>query len=224
MSELSRRAALRWMTALSGGMAISAVAPGYADESGQYAPWPQMKLAPVQAAGYGTDPDLITPAPAPWPRLLTTAQRQTSAVLADIIVPREGQVPAASEVGVVELIDEWVSAPYPQQQGYRQSIIPGLAWLDDEAGLRFGTGFVQLSTDQQLAIVDDIATPGEASLSAAHAFFVNFRTLVVGGFYTSPAGSRDLGYLGNVPIAGDYPGPSPAAMAHLNELLAELKL
>ena len=35
---------------------------------------------------------------------------------------------------------------------------------------------------------------------------------------------RELGYQGNVAIAGDYPGPTEAAMAHLNEQLEKLGL
>ena len=35
---------------------------------------------------------------------------------------------------------------------------------------------------------------------------------------------EDIGYLGNVAIAGDYPGPTPEAYQHLDKVLAELGL
>ena len=80
---------------------------------------------------------------------------------------------------------------------------------------------------KQRAMLDDIAfaerdTP--PGLEAPKAFFATLRALVVGAFFTSPEGARDLGYIGNVPIRGDYPGPTPEAMAHLEALLDELGL
>ena len=51
-----------------------------------------------------------------------------------------------------------------------------------------------------------------------------FRRLVLAAFFCSPEGTKDLGYIGNTPIAGDYPGPSVEALSHLNEVLAELGL
>jgi hypothetical protein len=217
------------MGVMSGVVAVSVTLPacdGTADPAG-HAPWPELELKPVTADGYGTDPDLITPAPAPWPRLMSDSQLVLTAVLADIIVPREGSVPPASEVGVVDVIDEWISAPYPRQQAYRELIEPGLRWLDDEAARRFGEGFAGLSEPQRLEIVDEIAfadRPAPESLAMARAFFASFRTLAVGAFFTSPEGIRDLGYEGNVVISGDYPGPTREAMAHLAGLLDELDL
>ena len=35
---------------------------------------------------------------------------------------------------------------------------------------------------------------------------------------------KDIGYRGNEPSAGEYPGPTPEALAHLNAALAKLKL
>jgi hypothetical protein len=47
---------------------------------------------------------------------------------------------------------------------------------------------------------------------------------VLAAFFCTPEGCKDIGYLGNVPIAGDYPGPSDEAKAHLDQVLAELGL
>ncbi|NRA79786.1 MAG: gluconate 2-dehydrogenase subunit 3 family protein, partial [Pseudoalteromonas sp.] len=51
-----------------------------------------------------------------------------------------------------------------------------------------------------------------------------FKELVLAAFFCTPEGCKDIGYLGNVPIAGDYPGPSDEAKAHLDQVLAELGL
>ncbi len=55
-------------------------------------------------------------------------------------------------------------------------------------------------------------------------FFRRFRWLTVGAFYTTEAGSADVRYVGNVPISGEYAGPSEQAMAHLAGILEQLGL
>jgi hypothetical protein len=44
------------------------------------------------------------------------------------------------------------------------------------------------------------------------------------GFYTLPEGIADIGYMGNIPSAGPYPGPTKEALAHLNASLTKLGL
>jgi hypothetical protein len=231
-SKLSRRDTLKWIGVMSTTVAIpvtfssSGSAAGSAGDS-RFAPWPQVTLEPATSRGYGQDPDLITPQPAPWPRLMSEAQLALTAVLADIIVPAEDDVPSASEVGVPDVIDEWISAPYPRQQQHRAITESGLLWMDNEARRRNQQSFVQLQQPQQLEIVEDIAYSEQQTVPGLEmpvAFFDGFRTLVVGAFFTSPEGIRDIGYIGNTPIRGDYPGPTAEAMAHLDQLLSRLGL
>jgi hypothetical protein len=90
------------------------------------------------ARGYGTDPNLVAnyrPGEL-WPLTLTAAQQRLAGILADIIVPADDHSPSASAVGVVEFIDEWVSAPYPAHQRDRSIVLDGFAWLDAEAAAR----------------------------------------------------------------------------------------
>ena len=47
---------------------------------------------------------------------------------------------------------------------------------------------------------------------------------MMAGFYSLPEGMADIGYMGNTPLLGPYPGPTPEAMAHLNASLAKLGL
>src|SRR5277367_2963209 len=70
------------------------------------------------ARGFGLDPNLLRnyrPGEL-WPLTLTAAQRRLASVLADIIIPADDHSPSASAAGVVEFIDEWISAPYPSHQ------------------------------------------------------------------------------------------------------------
>ena len=170
--------------------------------------------------GYGTDPDLIKlyrPGDV-WPLTLSQAQRRTAAALCNLIVPDDGRSPNAASVGVVDFIDEWVSAPYPRQLKDRPIVLEGLAWLDAEALLRFEKYFAEISEAQQQLICDDICHEQKAQpkFAVAAAFFTRYRDLTVGAFYSTPAGRKDIGYIGNVPLA-KFDGP-PA------ELLRKLGL
>lgn len=189
--------------------------------------WPELKLPAINAKGYGKDPNLIMPPEAPWPLTLTPAQLTTLALLSDILLPQEGDSPSASQVQVPSVVDEWVSAPYPSQQRDRLTILSALAWIDDEAQLRFNGQFTALTAKQQLAIVDDIAYDNENTplqFQRIAKAFARLRNLILAAYFCTPQGIKDIGYLGNVPIAGAYPGPTAEAYAHLDNTLAQLGL
>src|SRR5580692_3506994 len=174
--------------------------------------------AAVTARGYGTDPNLLTnyrPGEL-WPLTLTAAQRRLAGILADIIIPADDHSPSASAVGVVEFIDEWVSAPYPANSRDRPIVLGGFSWLDAEAARRFGKGFSQLDAAGQHGICDDICDEARAAAPrrAAARFISRYRDLTAGGFYSTPAGRKDLNYIGNVPLAGNA-GPPPALLKAL---------
>src|SRR5580704_13970677 len=117
------------------------------------------------ARGYGTDPNLVAnyrPGEL-WPLTLTEAQRRLAGILADIIIPADDRSPSASAVGVVEFIDEWVSAPYPAQQRDRGIVLGGFAWLDEESARRLGKGFSDLDSAEQHGICDDICDESRAA-------------------------------------------------------------
>jgi Gluconate 2-dehydrogenase subunit 3 len=186
--------------------------------------WPALGRRIVHAettapsGGYGTDPNLI-PASKPgqfWPLTLTPAQRQLASVLADIIIPADEQSPGAAAVGVVEFIDEWVSAPYPAQQEDKKTILAGFVWLDDESGRRHGKDFSSLDPLQQAGICDDICSETRAMAEHRDAarFFALIRDLTAGGFYTTPVGRKDLNYVGNVPLMR-FDGPDAELLRKL---------
>ena len=229
-SGMSRRESLKWLGILAAGTTMTSLSGcGKAADvvAGATGHWPDLDLSAISAKGYGQDPNLIIPLESPWPRTLSVAQLNLVAILSDIIVPREGDIPSASEVKVPDVVDEWVSAPYANQQRDRMTILSVLAWIDDEAKLRFNTLFSALDNTQQIAVIDDIAFVSEqkpAEFERATVAFARLRNLVLAAFFCSPQGNLDIGYMGNVAIAGDYPGPTPEARAHLNNVLDELGL
>jgi hypothetical protein len=203
---MDRRTTVKWMLAASAAWPLLARHAAGAELT-------------TTAQGYGTDPNLLTvyhPGDL-WPLVLTAAQRKLAGVVADLIIPADERSPSASAVGVVEFIDEWVSAPYPRNQGDRGIVLDGFKWLDAEAARRFGRAFTELDADQQRAIFDEICDESRAAGASRDAarFFALYRDLTAGGFYSSPVGRKDLGYIGNVP-QGRFDGPPPELLKNLN--------
>lgn len=204
--RLDRRAALKWMLAGTAtlmvldrdSLAQSASAPG--------------------GRGYGTDPDLIKEyKPGDyWPLTLNDHQRRTAAVLCALIIPADDRSPSAADLKVHDFIDEWISAPYAGHDKDRARILDGLAWLDAEAGRRFGKKFIEANAGQQTAICDDLCreVPARAELKEPSLFFKRFRDLTAGGFYTTPEGMKDIQYVGNVPLL-TFDGPPPEVLKQL---------
>ncbi len=125
----------------------------------------------------------------------------TIAVLADIIIPADEMSGSATEAEVPEFI-EFIVKDMPYHQ---VPVRGGLMWLDHESNRRFEKVFKDLSEDQQIQIVDDIAYPDDVTpeFQAGARFFSNMRNLVTTGFYTTQIGIDDLGYVGNQPNAWD---------------------
>jgi hypothetical protein len=205
--SLDRRTTIKWM------FAAAAAVPSL--QSFGAAQEPLARDVAASQAGYGTDPTLAKEwkAGGPWPLTLGAHARSTVGTLCDLIIPADDVSPAASSVGVVDFIDEWISAPYPQQRGDREIILPGLVWIDAEAKNRFGKNFAGLIDAQRTAIADDICSPGRAAsqFTTAAKFFAKFRDLAAGGFYTTPVGMKDIGYTGNVPLE-KFDGPPLEAL------------
>jgi hypothetical protein len=163
--------------------------------------------------GIGTDPDL-NKKEIPWPRVLTPEEKRLVTVLGDIIVPADEFGPAASAVGVPDFVDEWVSAPYEQQQKDCKVIRDGLAWLDGESKKRFNKGYADAAPGDQTALLDDIVKDGTDAHKKGFNFYKNFRDKVTGGYYSTPEGWKAIGYVGNTPMI-EFPGPPPEVLKHL---------
>lgn len=225
LSMVDRRTTLKWLASTMAVAAGCAHVPSVA-RSGSDTGVPFLgKPRPVTGPGYGSDPDLLHPV-LPWKRTMTPRQTRVAAALCDMIIPADGVSQAASAVGVHEFIDEWVSAPYPDQQRDRRMIFDGLEWLERSSWDRFGAGFAEVADDMRAVILDSIAYENrvEPGLEGRAAFFAQYRNLTLSAFYATEEGSADLGYIGNIPITGAYPGPTPEALAHLDTALTNLGL
>ena len=204
LPRISRRASIQWMLGATAALATRDAQLLAADPA-------------ITAKGYGPDPSMVKiyhPGDV-WPLTFTEPQRRTTHALCDVIIPADGTSPSASALGVPDFIDEWISSPYPAQAGDRATILSGLTWIDAESQRRFQKPFADLSHDQQPLICDDIASlKPKPEYKKAATFFKRFRDLTAGGYFTTPQGSKALGYVGNMP-SGTFEGPSVEALKHV---------
>ena len=197
-SRLPRRKVLQWFAAAGavttvGGFPIPGVGQGPATPSGQ---------------GYGTDPDLMKvyePGQA-WPLTLSEDQRKTVTALADTILPADDLGPAASEVRVPDYIDEWISAPYPQQVGDRSVIMPGLERFEKFVTEQSGGSFSELDPAGRATVCEKIAGIKEGEDQQLANFLHRFTMVACGAYYSTPEGWKAIGYVGNIAMP-TFEGP-----------------
>lgn len=215
---IDRRTTLRWFAA-----ALTAGPLAACGESPSGLSWAVPE--PLTGAGYGRDPTMLEPN-YPWPLTLSGSELRTLTTLVDLILPADGSASAASQVGVPAFINEWVSAPYPDQQRDRALVLPGLAWLDAEARGRQSRSFSEAEVSAQTSILDDVAFKDRVKpgFEKPAEFFGRMRALTMGAYYTSEEGWKEIGYLGNQPANGDYAGPTHEAIEHLKSVLAGMGL
>ena len=204
---MDRRTTIKWM--------LTAAAAASPLGEWAFARVPQGTARVPTEKGYGTDPKLIDPyKPGElWPLTLDAKQRRTATALSDLIIPADDTSPSASAVGVIDFLDEWISAPYEKNRKDRQVILDGFEWLDKESARRFSHAFAALDEGQQKAICNDLCYVAKAKpqFSVPAKFFARYRDLTAGGFYTTPVGRKDLQYVGNVPLKS-FDGPPREAL------------
>ena len=140
----------------------------------------------------------------------TPHEMATITVLGDIIIPKDDVSGSASDAKVPDFI-EFIVKDMPEHQTPMRG---GLRWLDMESFKRFDKSFVDLTHDQQIQIVEDIAYPEieykengktvkrgkvKPGMQQGVAFFSLMRDLTASGFYTTEIGFKDIGYIGNTP-------------------------
>jgi hypothetical protein len=212
--RMDRRQAIKWILAAGAGAAMAGARPLFGQAGAAAAP-----------RGYGTDPDLMK-AYKPgdiWPLTFSAAERRAAAALCEVILPADGASPGAAAVGVPDFLDEWVSAPYPDNAADRPRIVGGLAWLDAESTRRAGAAFADAPQALREAICADLApwAPDGSPLAEPSRFFLRFRDLAAAGYYTTPEGMKAIGYVGNLPLA-KFEGP-PAALIERLGLSGEVQ-
>jgi gluconate 2-dehydrogenase gamma chain len=130
------------------------------------------------------------------PKLFNAHDWKTLRVLSDLIIPADERSGSATQADVPEVIDDWLNV---HGKPSATEIIGGMRWLDMQCNRSYGHDFADCSVDQQKQILDRIAYPAKAAPedSQAVAFFNRLRDLVVGSFYSSKIGVKDIAYVGN---------------------------
>jgi Gluconate 2-dehydrogenase subunit 3 len=177
MSEASRR---DWLQAI----ALSVTAGPLSLEAAQHV---HGLAAQAKAAG------------AYKPKALTSHEYKTLQVLADLIVPADERGPGAKEAGACEFID-LLASKNPELLAIYTG---GIAWLDHSSQRLYSKDFVRAEPEQQTKLLDLIAYRKNESpvLGPGIRFFEWARRMVVDAYYTSPAGIKALGYMGNTAVA-----------------------
>jgi hypothetical protein len=224
---ISRRVTLGWITAATASPWLAqaqTLPPEPPLRAPQVTTWKELNTD-ITAQGYGQDPNLVHPG-IPWPLTLDQNQRALVKICAGLMLPADAHSPSAATLPIDGFVDEWVSAPYPEQSRDRHIILSGLAWLNAEALQRFKTDFQTITDDQRKAIFDLVAWRGKVGQGYERAaqFFARLRGLVMAGFYSLPEGYNDIGYMGNTPSIEAYPGPTPEALAHFHAAMTKLGL
>jgi gluconate 2-dehydrogenase gamma chain len=132
------------------------------------------------------------------PKALTAHEYKTLERLADLIVPADERGPSAASAGVCEFID-LLASQNPQLLAIYTG---GIAWLDYAIESRGAANFVTAKPEQQTALLDLIAYRKNESpeLGSGIHFFDWARKMVVDAYYTSSAGIKAIGYMGNTAV------------------------
>jgi len=123
------------------------------------------------------------------PKALTQHEFETLKTLCEIIVP------GASKGGAAEFID-LLSSQNPEMSAIYTG---GLAWIDDAMKLHHRVDFLAAKPEQRTEMLDKIAYRKNrtAELAPGIKFFDWVRRMTVDAYYTSAAGMKEVGYLGN---------------------------
>lgn len=159
----------------------------------------------------------LAPAVGTEPGFFTRHEFETVKMLADYILPADDRGPSARDVGVPEFIDFLMTDEELRgdMESRQIAMRGGLGWLDATCRRAYGASFVECDDAQRRAVLDRIAYPDDAEPADAPgvAFFSRFRDYTAAGYFSSPEGIDDLGYLGNV-ARPEWTGCSADANAH----------
>jgi gluconate 2-dehydrogenase gamma chain len=141
------------------------------------------------------------------PKAFTDHEYLTLQKLADYIIPKDEHSPGATAAGAPAFIDLLAS----QNPELRAIYTGGIAWLDWQLETHHRVNFLGASPEMQIGVLDLIAYRKNASPETGPGilFFDWARKMVVDSFYTSPAGVKDIGYMGNTAVA-KFEVPKPA--------------
>ena len=146
------------------------------------------------------------------PRSLTPAQRRTTELLVDRIIPADELGPGALECGAANYIDIQL-ADYlaPEKDAW----VAGLIALDEFAMETQGSAFADLSADKRDAVLLAVTGNG-AGPANLQTFFNTARTYTMQGTFGDPHYGGNTGGKGWDIIR--YPGPRPATSADMQRM------
>jgi len=167
-------------------------------------------------AGYDASKELEA---ADWkPLFLDAHQNETLIALCDLIIPATG-TPGAKEALVNRFLDLLMSAEKSETQ---REFTAALAYLDGACLERYKAAFVYLPREQQLEILALFAYPhtqqtwGEGIVDfPGYRHFENLKQWIVGAYYSSPVGLKEIGWDGTFPH-GVFSGCQHAEGDHSN--------
>jgi len=132
------------------------------------------------------------------PKALTAHEYATLQRLSDLIIPADERSPGALAANAADFIDFLCSGSDEMKVIYTG----GIGWLDETMKHRYdGRNFVDAAPAQQTAMLDLIAyrenRRTDPTLATGIDFFTWVRKMVADAYYTSPIGTKELGYMGN---------------------------
>ena len=128
---------------------------------------------------------------------VTEAQKELLAEVADVIIPTT-DTPGAKAAGVEDFILRVMRDCYVIAD--QEAFYAGLAKIEAASQKAQGKGFIDLSPEQKIAIVQD-------ATKTSRPFFKQMKELTVTGYFTSEIGTTQaLEYL---PIPGTFNGDVP---------------
>jgi gluconate 2-dehydrogenase gamma chain len=159
------------------------------------------------------------PAPTkPAERALSDTQLRLLAAFVDRLIPKDELGPSASESGVPEYIN---GALGDYLAGEKAAFVEGLQATDTLAHRSHDRAFVDLTHDQQDALLTSMESGTAPGFPNARAFFNRARRLTMEGMFGDPF------YGGNKNFAGwdliRYPGPRLATTSDDQKMGVEIK-
>ena len=151
-------------------------------------------------AGYDASKELERP---DWrPIFVDGHQNETVIALSDFMIPTT-DTPGAKEALVNRFLDLLMSVETAETQ---RAFIAALAYIDGECMKRYNSAFVYVPREQQQEFLTLIAYPhsletwGEGVAEfPGHAHFKKLKDWIVGAYYSSPIGLKELGWDGTFP-------------------------
>ena len=157
-------------------------------------------LAIDAPAGHAASKELTS---AEWhPLFLDAHQNETLIVLADLIIPAT-DTPGAKAALVNRFLDLLMSAEKAETQ---REFLAALSFIDGACRERYQSVFLYLSHDQQIDLLNLLAYPhshvtwGEKPADfPGYDHFQRLKQWIVGAYYSSPEGLKEIGWDGTFP-------------------------